>query len=99
MTETVNEVVENDKLSRRSFLSIAIWAIGGLISAALGIPAIAYIIGPALQRSNDQQWIQLGSTAKVELGTPTLFKANIVMNMLKMESFITSELHEFVSVV
>ena len=77
MTETVNEVVENDKLSRRSFLSIAIWAIGGLISAALGIPAIAYIIGPALQRSNDQQWIQLGSTAKVELGTPTLFKANI----------------------
>lgn len=72
-----NEVVKDEGLSRRTFLSLAIWAIGGLISAALGIPAIAYIIGPALTRSNDQQWIQLGSTAKVELGTPTLFKATI----------------------
>ncbi|MEJ2598998.1 MAG: ubiquinol-cytochrome c reductase iron-sulfur subunit [Anaerolineales bacterium] len=77
MTETANEVVKDEGLSRRTFLSIATWAIGGLIGVALGIPAIAYIIGPALKRSNDQQWIQLGSTAKVELGTPTLFKANI----------------------
>lgn len=77
MNETVYEPPEKNKLSRRTFLSIATWAIGGLISAALGIPAIAYIIGPALKRSTTQEWILLGSTVKVELGTPTLFKAKI----------------------
>ena len=66
-----------EQLSRRDFLSIATWAIGGLISAGMAIPAIAYIIGPALKRSEGQEWVQLGATSKVELGTPTLFKANI----------------------
>jgi menaquinol-cytochrome c reductase iron-sulfur subunit len=77
MKETVDEKSEKKELSRRNFLAIATWAIGGLISAALGVPAIAYIIGPALKLNNTQQWIQLGSTAKIELGTPTLFKAKI----------------------
>jgi len=58
-------------------MSVVTWAIGALISAGLGIPAIAYIVGPALQREEAQEWIRLGSTAKVELGTPTLFKTRI----------------------
>ena len=65
------------RLDRRGFMALATWAIGGLISAGLGIPAIAYIIGPALNREETQNWIQLGSTAKVELNTPTLFKTKI----------------------
>jgi menaquinol-cytochrome c reductase iron-sulfur subunit len=68
---------ETNRLDRRQFLSTLTWAIGGLISAGLGIPAIAYIIGPAAQRTQSQNWIRLGSTAKIELGTPTLFKARI----------------------
>jgi menaquinol-cytochrome c reductase iron-sulfur subunit len=77
MKETVDGTTEKNNLNRRTFLSVATWSIGGLIGAALGIPAIAYIVGPAIQRSNDQTWIQLGSTVKVEIGTPTLFKAKI----------------------
>jgi menaquinol-cytochrome c reductase iron-sulfur subunit len=77
MKEMVDESIEGNKLGRRTFLSIATWAIGGLIGAALGIPSIAYIIGPALKRSNDQEWMRLGSTSKVEIGTPTLFKVKI----------------------
>ena len=65
---------EARQVSRRGFV---VWAIGGLISLGMGIPAIAYIIGPALQRGATQNWIRLGSTAKVELGTPTLFKSKI----------------------
>lgn len=68
---------EQNQVKRRGFLGIATWAIGGLISAGLGIPAVAYIIGPATQRDQEQEWIRLGSTSKVELGTPTLFKAKI----------------------
>jgi menaquinol-cytochrome c reductase iron-sulfur subunit len=68
---------EENRFGRRQFLSTLTWAIGGLISAGLGIPAIAYIIGPALQATGTQNWIRLGSTTKVELDTPTLFKARI----------------------
>ena len=64
-------------VNRRNFLSLAIWAIGGLISLAFGIPALIYIIGPALKRSVAQNWISLGATSKVELGTPTRFKAKV----------------------
>lgn len=68
---------EEKQLSRRSFSSFVVWAVGGLISAGLGIPAIAYIIGPALQRAETQNWIRLGPVSKVELGLPTLFKAKV----------------------
>lgn len=43
----------------------------------MAIPAIAYIVGPAVQRSQQQEWIRLGSASKVEIGTPTLFKTKI----------------------
>ena len=62
--------------SRRNFLSAAIVAMGGLIGVAIGIPAIAYLIGPALQQKT-ASWIQLGSVNKVEVGTPTLFKTTV----------------------
>lgn len=65
------------RMNRRDFLSSATWVLGGLIGAAMGIPAIAYIIGPALKKDERQNWFQLGSAAKVELGTPTLFKVRI----------------------
>jgi menaquinol-cytochrome c reductase iron-sulfur subunit len=68
---------DEQQINRRSFMSLATWAIGGLISLGMGIPAIAYIIGPALARAGAQDWIRLGPVAKVELKTPTLFKFTI----------------------
>jgi Rieske Fe-S protein len=68
---------EERKFSRRSFLEIATWAIGGLISAGMAIPAVAYIIGPALISDRATNWLQLGSLSKIELGNPTLFKVKV----------------------
>jgi len=70
-------VSEEQPISRRKFLSFATWAIGGVIGVALGIPAIAYIFGPALKEEEAQTWIRVGSASKVELGEPTLFKVKI----------------------
>ncbi len=67
---------EPEQLKRRDFLSVATWSIGGLISLMMGIPAIAYILGPALSKEKSQSWMRLGSINKVELGTPTLFKVS-----------------------
>lgn len=65
------------KINRREFLGIATGALSGLIGLLMGIPAIAYIVGPALAKDDSQSWKRLGSTAKVEVGTPTLFKITI----------------------
>ena len=64
--------------TRREILSMATLAIGGFISLAIGIPAIAYFISPARRLKQEQDWIRLGAASKVELGTPTLFKTKIV---------------------
>jgi len=69
--------LEKKDVNRKDFLSLAIMAIGGVISFAIGIPAVAYILGPALRKANEQNWIPLGAVSKVELGVPTLFKAKI----------------------
>ncbi|MBL6979953.1 MAG: Rieske (2Fe-2S) protein [Anaerolineales bacterium] len=78
---------DKKKLDRRGFLGFATWAIGGIIGAGFGIPAIAYIIAPAMRKEEEQEWIRLGSASKVELGTPTLFKTKIE----KQTGWITNE--------
>jgi Rieske Fe-S protein len=65
------------RLDRRGFLGFLTWAIGGLLSAAMGVPAIAYVVGPALKSNKTQNWIPVGSTSKIEVGTPTLFKVKV----------------------
>lgn len=85
---------EEEIMSRRKFMGIATCAIGGLIGLALGIPAIAFIVGPALKK-DEQDWIRLGAVSKVELGTPTLFKANIK----RQTGWIVSEEDYFVYVL
>ena len=67
---------EDPKLSRRDVMKLSIIGIGGIIGAALGLPAIPYIIGPALKQATDE-WIRLGTVSKVEINNPTLFKTAI----------------------
>src|SRR4030067_1970647 len=81
------EIIEDKPVNRRDFLGIVTWAIGGLISLGLAIPAVAYVLGPALQGNKSQNWITLSSTSKVEIGTPTLFNAKGERNT----GWITSE--------
>jgi len=71
MSELINEQVK-----RRDFMKTAIIAIGGFIGAAIGLPVIPYIIGPA-QQNEDEGWIRLGVVSKVELNVPTLFKTTL----------------------
>lgn len=68
---------EKNSISRRDFMGAATWLIGSLISLGMGIPAIAYIVGPGLKKAGAQEWIRLGSASKVEIGLPTLFKVTL----------------------
>jgi len=66
-----------------------------LISLGMGIPAIAYIIGPALKRIERQEWIRLGAASKVEIGVPTLFKTKIE----RQTGWITNETESSIYVI
>jgi len=68
---------DEPQLKRESFLKIAILGIGGFIGLSLGIPAVGYIASPARIENQSQVWIRVGSTSKVEIGTPTLFNIKI----------------------
>lgn len=70
-------MADEQQINRRDFLGATVWTIGGLITLGLGVPAIAYIVGPSLERSATDEWLRLGSAAKVEIGLPTLFKLKI----------------------
>ena len=78
---------EPQELSRRSFLGFVTWAIGGLISLGMGVPAISYLIGPALKKLDSDAWIRLGGVSRVELQTPTLFKTKVI----RQTGWITDE--------
>ena len=63
--------------NRRDFLKGTIAVIVTGIGASIGIPAIPYILGPALKKKDEQNWIKLGLVSKVPIGEPTLFKFKI----------------------
>jgi menaquinol-cytochrome c reductase iron-sulfur subunit len=65
------------KLSRKKFLSIGSYIIGGGISAMIGFPAVSYVISPAMKEEEVIDLIPLGLISKVEIGIPTLFNAKI----------------------
>lgn len=67
---------QDEKVTRRDFMKVAIAGMGGVIAAAVGLPAIAYVVGPA-GKQDTNTWIRLGVISKVELNNPTLFKATV----------------------
>ena len=59
-------------ISRRDFIKITTAAVGSVIGAAIGLPAINFLIDPALKAGKTDAWIPLGKLDKVEIGIPTL---------------------------
>ncbi len=59
-------------ISRRDFIKLTTVAAGTVIGAAVGLPAIDYLIDPALKATKSDAWIPLGKLESYEVGTPTL---------------------------
>ena len=58
-----------EETTRRSFYVGAIYAIGAFISAALGLPTLAYLFFPPKAQKADE-WIQIGDVTRLPLNTP-----------------------------
>ena len=60
-------------VSRRDFMKVTTGAIGGIITAAVGIPVVGYLIDPALKAGGKEAWITVGKLADIPVGAPTPF--------------------------
>ena len=63
----------NTRLSRREFVKLTTAVVGTVIGAVVGIPAIAYLLDPALKARKTDAWIALGLLADYPVGVPTPF--------------------------
>jgi menaquinol-cytochrome c reductase iron-sulfur subunit len=59
-------------INRREFIKLTTAAVGTLIGAAIGLPAITYLIDPALKMTKADAWIPLGKLETFETGKPSL---------------------------
>lgn len=60
-------------MSRKDFVTFATGIIGTIIGVIVGLPAIGYLISPALKTKATDAWIQLGLLEDFPLGVPTLY--------------------------
>ncbi len=64
------------ELSRREFITLTTAAVGTVIAAVVGLPAIAYLLSPALKKVSTDVWIPLGKLSGFPVGVPTLVTFN-----------------------
>jgi len=63
----------DNELNRRDFIKVTTGIVGGLIGAALGVPAIAFLLDPAFKAGAKEGWVPVGSVADMEIGKPYPF--------------------------
>lgn len=60
-------------LSRNEFVKITVGAMGAVIAGVVGIPAVAFLLSPALKDQVLDAWVSLGPLDIYPVGEPTLF--------------------------
>ena len=63
----------SEPINRREFIKGVTAIVGGLITAMIGIPTIAYLIDPALKGSAKEGWIPVGNLENIPVGKPAPF--------------------------
>lgn len=66
-------MTKTSKLDRRQFVAMVTAVLGSIMGAIVGIPAIGYLISPALKARKTEAWIPLGPLDKYPVNEPTAF--------------------------
>jgi Rieske Fe-S protein len=64
---------KSSHLSRNEFVKMAVVFLGTIIGAVVGLPAIGFILSPALKAQKSEGKISLGPLTNYPVGVPTLF--------------------------
>lgn len=63
----------DSQLSRRDFIKATTVIVGGAITFVLGLPAIVYLINPALRSGGKESWVPIGKLDQIPVGIPYPF--------------------------
>jgi menaquinol-cytochrome c reductase iron-sulfur subunit len=66
-------------VTRRDFVRVVTTLIGSAIGAVIGLPALAYLVSPAVKVQKSEDWIPLGPLENYPEGSPTPFSFVRVM--------------------
>lgn len=69
-------MAESPHLDRRQFVNVVLTALGTIMGAVVGLPAIGYLISPASRVQKKEDWIPLGPLENYPVGKPTLASFN-----------------------
>lgn len=69
----MSEHKSSSQLSRSGFVKLVTATLGSIMATAIGIPAIGYLISPALGVKDSETWIPLGPLKNYPIGAPKLF--------------------------
>lgn len=69
----MSEHKSSSQLSRSGFVKLVTGFLGSVMAAAIGLPAIAYLISPGLSVKETESWIPLGPLKNYPIGAPKLF--------------------------
>ena len=64
---------DSPHLDRRQFVTVVMTLLGSIMGAIIGLPAIGFMLSPALKKAESDAWIPLGPLENYPLNTPTLF--------------------------
>lgn len=67
----------SNHLSRRDFIKATTAAVGGVITTAIGLPAVGYLIDPALKEDKAGKPVAIGKLEDIPVGTPYPFSFTI----------------------
>ena len=66
-------MAKSPHLSRNDFVKATVGVVGTLMGIVVGLPAIGYILTPALKAKETEAWVSLGLLDNYPIGIPTLF--------------------------
>jgi menaquinol-cytochrome c reductase iron-sulfur subunit len=67
------EVGHEHSISRRGFVAWAVGILGAIITTIIGLPAIGYLIAPALRKTQSDEWVPVSPVEDIPFDEPTLF--------------------------
>ena len=70
--EEQEQLLERDRVSRRTFLMNVGLAINAAVGLLLAIPVLGYVLGPVVKRREYLAWVDLGEVSKFNQGETTL---------------------------
>jgi menaquinol-cytochrome c reductase iron-sulfur subunit len=65
-------MAKSPHVSRNEFVKVVVGALGSVIGAVVGLPAIGYLLSPAVSAATSDSEISLGKLDSFEVGVPVL---------------------------